>query len=143
MKNREIIATLLEVSNDLDSMGQYDDANLLTKVAQYFTSSDPESNPDNLATEHGFLGHDEDTERQRVMEELNREDEIIQLDAKIHELSTKMAPTEEDIVELGRLLDVKSQFNSGASGQSPQAESDFVQNLQNAGAEVVDPFSGE
>lgn len=143
MKRKEIIATLIEVSNDLDNIGMVEEADILTKTAESFgdlSSFDPENNPDNDATELGFLGQDDYDREAEAMEALRNEDTLMALDARIEELKRKQAPTNEDLEELDRLLDhrMNPSFDPNKA-QMPQDESSFIENLQDAGAQIQEP----
>lgn len=143
MKRKEIIATLIEVSNDLDSMGLINEADILTKTAESFgdlSPFEPEFNPDNQATEHGFLGQDDYEREKEAMDSLRNEDTLMVLDARIEELKLKQAPTNEDLEELDKLLDYRlgDAFDKN-NVQMPQDASKFMENLQNAGAEIHEP----
>ena len=146
MKKKEVIATLIEMSNELDSLGLFQDADTLTRVAENFGALHPtdiEANPDNLAAEHGFLGEAQYNQDQNAMRDLHNEDTLMELEARIEALKRNPQPTQEDIEELDRLLDYRmgGDFDSN-NVQWPQAkkdESQFVQDLQSAGANVIDP----
>lgn len=136
MKKREIIATLIEVSNDLDSMGMFAEADILTKTAESFgtlSPFDPEANPDNSATEYGFLGeeqYEKELEGMRTMRALEEEEALIQLESRINEIRSNPYPTQEDLQELEQLLDAKN--------RTPN-ENDFAARLQDAGAKISEP----
>jgi hypothetical protein len=152
MKRKEIIATLIEVSNDLDNIGLVDEADILTKTAQSFgelSPSEPEFNPDNDATEQGFLGQDDYDREREIMDALRNEDTLMELDARIEELKLKQAPTNEDLEELDKLLDYRMGPSFDPNNvRMPQDELQFVENLKDAGADISepdldDPFRGE
>lgn len=135
MKKREIIATLIDVSNDLDSIGMFAEADILTKTAESFgnlSPIEPESNPDNDATEYGLLA------QEPFVEDLERENALIEMEERIAELQNNQHPTNEDLLELEKLLNVKTEMS----------KNNFFTRLQDAGAEVIhqdlnDPFRNE
>lgn len=134
MNKREIIATLIEVSNDLDSMGMFAEADVLTKTAEMFGDlrpSDFESNPDNAASEAGFLG--EDAYNQQMLDE----EQIMNDEARLRGLTDKQEPSESDLAELDALLNAK--FNS-QHHHPIKDESDFASRLQDAGADLNNQF---
>jgi hypothetical protein len=143
MKRKEVIATLIHISDDLDSMGMFDDADSLTRFAQAWGElgmHDVESNPDNDAAEHGFMGEHQYEQEQKLMNEMNNEDALMTLDARIKELQHKPAPTMEEIHELESLLDYRMGDgfdSSNVSSPHKHDESGFVNELQNAGAKVI------
>ncbi len=143
MKKREVIATLIEMSNEMDTIGLFDEADMLTRVAQSFGDLSPielEANPDNLASEHGFLG--EMDEMERAKHELSNEEALMDLDARIEEIKNNPYPSEEDLQELEILLDsrMSSSFNPDKTDFSPKKdESQFLKELQDAGADVLSP----
>jgi hypothetical protein len=167
MKKREIIATLIEVSNELDNLGMFDEADALTKTAQFFgdMSNEPELNPDEFGVDYGFVQGDEYDQHQAIMEMMRKEDEekrntdesnhqaIMDMmreedvlkarERRIRELSNTDHPTEEDLRELDNLL------KNNVSSNPTQDESDFIKRLQDAGAQLPDdndetnPFRGE
>lgn len=143
MKRREIIATLIEVSNDLDSMGMFAEADVLTKTAESFghlSPFEPEANPDNDATEAGFLGEEQYEKEQEAMQALRNEETLIELEARIEELKRNPRPTHEDLVELDRLLDYRmGQSFDSANVTIPGKETEFATRLQDAGADVSEP----
>lgn len=150
MKRREVIATLIEMSNEMDAIGLFDEADMLTRVAQSFGTlnpTDPEYNPDNSASEHGFLG--ELDEMERAKNELSNEDALMALDARIEELKNNPFPSEDDLKELEALLDHRMSplFNPDEVNFSPKNDtSRFLKELQDAGADIVnqdDPFRNE
>lgn len=143
MKRKEVVAALINISDDLDSMGMFDDADSLTRFAQFFGelgASDVESNPDNDATEHGFMGEHQYDKEQKLMHQMNNEDALMGLDARIQEMQNKPAPTLEEIQELESLLDYRmgGDFDpSNVSFPKKHDESQFVNELQDAGADVL------
>lgn len=143
MKRREIIATLIEISNDLDSMGMFVEADVLTKTAESFgnlSPFDPEANPDNDATEAGFLGEEAYEKEQAAMQALRNEETLMELEARIEELKRNPRPTHEDLVELDRLLDYRmGQSFDSANVTMPGKETEFTTRLQDAGADVSEP----
>lgn len=149
MKKREIIATLIEVSDDLDNMGLFSEADQLTRVAQYFGELEPtdyEFNPDNDGTEHGFLGEDQYERDNLLLRQMQQEEALEGLDSRIEELKNIPHPTEKDLAELSELLDYRmgKDFNPNAvEWPRDNKESEFIKNLSDAGADIVgeeDPF---
>jgi hypothetical protein len=148
MKVREIIATLIDVSNDLDAMEMFDDADVLTKTAQFFGDlgvSEPESNPDNDAAEYGFRNEDAFDAEQLARRDMENEDKLMYLESRINELKNKSYPTEDDLNELERLLDYRYGPNFDSQNVDvPTNEKDFSRVLENAGADVqnkdINPF---
>lgn len=147
MQKREIIATLLDVSNELDSLGMYVEADVLTRAAQMtgLGPTDVEFNPDNDAVEHGMLGEERYERENAALREMHNEEALMELEARIEELKRNPAPTGEDIEELERLLNYRMSPDFDSQNvQMPKSnsESDFAQDLAAAGADVVSP-SGE
>ena len=154
MQKREIIATLLDVSNELDSLGMYEEADVLTRAAQLtgLHPTDVEFNPDNDAVEHGMLGEERYEREEAALREMRNEEALMELEARIEELKRNPAPTEEDIQELEQLLNYRMSpdFDSqNVQWPKAQTESDFAQDLAAAGADVAppsnehDPFADE
>lgn len=148
MKVREIIATLIDVSNDLDAMEMFEDADVLTKTAQFFSDldvSDSEFNPDNDATEYGFINEDSYDAEQLARRDMENEDKLMYLESRINELKNKSYPTEDDLNELEQLLDYRYGPNFDFQNVDvPTNERDFSRVLENAGADVqnkdINPF---
>lgn len=152
MQKREIIATLLTISNELDSFKMYEDADVLTRAAQTLDAwgpTDPEFNPDDMATVDGFLGEERYEREQQADREFRNEEALMALEARLSELQTKPNPTLEDIEEFERLMKYRygPDFDEN-NVQYPMGEEKFVQALENAGADIQvpdenDPFANE
>jgi len=152
MQKREIIATLLMTSNELDALAMYAEADVLTRAAQTLDTwgpTDPEFNPDNLATEMGFIGEDKYLQEQAAEQELRNEEALMELEARLNELQNNPNPTQEDINELERLLEYRygPDFDEN-NVKYPLSEQKFLQDLTDAGADIRtpdenDPFADE
>jgi len=145
MKRKEVIATLIEVSNDLDNMGLFKEADVLTRMAESFGNLHPtdfEFNPDNAATEHGFLGEMKYDAEQKAMHEMRNDDALMELENRINELKNNPAPTARDLHELDDLLEYRmsADFDQGnVRWPHKPNESQFVKELSDAGAKVIEP----
>ena len=154
MHKREIIATLLTTSNELDAMNMFKEADVLTRAAEMLGDwgpTDPEFNPDNEATEEGFLREKQYDEEEKIRRQMQNEEALMALDAKMLELQQKPNPTQEDIEELERLMKYRygPDFDEN-DVKFPMSEDEFVQDLIDAGADIPElpvdennPFADE
>jgi len=103
MDIRQIIASVLEIANELDSEGHFTLADKLTSAAR--TAGWPEENEHEYRSEQWLLGEDKFEQEQAAMHEVNNSMTHDEIRDRLHVLQNKPNPTGEDVDELEKILE--------------------------------------